>query len=292
MILFLIIFNLCFSQVEFNSPQNLGEIDNDKLSEISGIIPGMKNDNIFWVHNDSGGENVIFAFDRSGVDFAKISLEGSSNIDWEDIAAGYIEDDPYIFVGDIGDNEGIRDSIFIYYFIEPELNLDDSVSIKPKRLALSYPDSPQDSEILLFDNIEKSLLIVSKRKNNNDIYELKYPFEENTLTKIATINLGDNNNQLRWLTGGDISLDGSEILIKNYSEVYYWMRSDDEKLSETFNRTPLKIEEYRPLMEVQGEAICWDREGIDFYTVSEERLGVESKLLYFERKTGLVIVFF
>ena len=81
------------------------------VHEISGIICF---DGKLYGHNDSGGEPAIYEMDTtSGVITKTITLQGATNVDWEDIT----QDDSYVYVGDIGNNvSGNRTDLKIYRF--------------------------------------------------------------------------------------------------------------------------------------------------------------------------------
>src|SRR5690606_29355526 len=80
----------------------------------------------------------------------------------------------------------------------------------------------------------------------------------------------------------DISPDGSEILIKNYTQIYYWRRTGDETIEETLKKDPVNLPY---TTEPQGEAITFDRDGKGYYTLSEENNNKKPFLLFYARKT-------
>ena len=78
--------------------------------------------------------------------------------------------------------------------------------------------------------------------------------------------------------GGAISPSGREILLKTYDDIFYWERQQGELLSATLQREATAL----PYSgEPQGEAICWDKAGSGFYTLSE---GVKQPLYYYSRE--------
>jgi len=70
-----------------------------------------------------------------------------------------------------------------------------------------------------------------------------------------------------YFVGGDISADGSEILMKTYQKIYYWKRKSGSTVEQALSNKPQEIP-YNP--EPQGEAICWSWDNKSFYTLSEE----------------------
>ena len=86
------------------------------VKEISGIISF---DGKLYGHNDSGGQPAIYQMDTiSGAITKTITLQGATNVDWEDIT----QDDSYLYIGDIGNNEsGDRTDLKIYRFPKQDI---------------------------------------------------------------------------------------------------------------------------------------------------------------------------
>jgi len=274
---------------EFESETELGEIENNELDEISGIVASIKNTGIFWVINDSGGDNAVYAFNREGEHVAKLYLEGSINRDWEDIAIRRSTQE--IFVADIGDNNNIYETKYLYRFEEPYLNLDEIPivdTVNAFTISFQYPDGNYDAETLMHNPEFNDLFIVTKRKLGTSggedlVFRLPYP-QSTSETIIAeeagSITIPSYYNPLDQMyygaTGGEISNIGDEMVIKTYSNAYYWKREPDQIFNDVFTDVPIEIPY---IQEPQGEAICWDKYGTDYLTVSEEPLNYFSAVL-------------
>ena len=61
---------------------------------------------LFWGFNDSGGKNILYAFDRSGKIKMEIEIVNAGNDDWESIT----QDAKHIYIGDFGNNNGNRNN--------------------------------------------------------------------------------------------------------------------------------------------------------------------------------------
>ncbi len=86
-----------------------------QLKETSGLL---KIDDYFISFNDSGGKNTLLAFKEDDPENIKeIYIPGTVNIDWEDICM----DDNYLYIADIGNNFGSRDTLTIYRIRKDEL---------------------------------------------------------------------------------------------------------------------------------------------------------------------------
>lgn len=86
------------------------------VNEISGVICF---DGKLYGHNDSGGDPAVYEMDStSGVITKTITLQGATNVDWEDIT----QDDSYVYVGDMGNNvSGNRTDLKIYRFPKQDI---------------------------------------------------------------------------------------------------------------------------------------------------------------------------
>src|SRR5262245_1156570 len=100
----------------YGAPVHLTDLKNRSVNESSGIVASRRNSNLFWTHNDSGDGPFIYAFDRGGNHLGVWRVAGATARDWEDIAIGPgpTKDSPYVYIGDIGDNEKKRDEIVVY----------------------------------------------------------------------------------------------------------------------------------------------------------------------------------
>ena len=143
-----------------------------------------------------------------------------------------------------------------------------------ERIAFRYPNGRKDAETLMIDPLTRDIYVVSKWEKGVRVYRVPYPqatTDTMTLEYIATLGFSQ-------AVGGDISPSGLEILIKTYTAVYHWCRAPGQNLQDVFMDDPSRIQ-YS--MEPQGEAICWKANGMGYYTVSEELLGIPAHLYFY-----------
>ena len=273
---------------------DLGEIENDDIQEASGIVASLTNDNVIWTHNDSGDSNRIFAMNTQGKHLGEYFLNDSQNRDWEDIAIGPGPEEGlhYLYVGDIGDNFSENDIKHIYRVIEPKLNSSsnfNSIQLDGiESISFQYEDGNRDAETLIIDPLTKDIIIISKREATAvHIYSIPFPQDTDT---ILTANLimtkdfypNDNFATSQWIVGGDISHDGKEILVKSYTDIFYFSRTSNQSFYDALNNEEIK---FPYITEPQGEAICWDANLDGYYTLSEEADDANQPAhLYFYRK--------
>lgn len=252
-------------------------IENPILEEMSGMAFSKNHPDKFYTHTDSGGEAAVYVLDSLGDERGKITLEGVENRDWEDIAVGPGPGGKsYVYVGEIGDNLGVHQTVEVYRFPEPD-DLSKNITLTPEVLTFTYPEGARDAESLFVDPISGDLFVVSKRDKQNTLFRIKSTdFVKADVVAERLVQL-----PLTSVTAADISQDGSRILIKNYFKVYYWDRKAGETILEALSRSPKELP-YVP--EPQGEAIGFRPDGKAYYTISEKRFDIKPVLYFYPSK--------
>lgn len=267
---------------QFADPVQLAELATGTIEEASGLAASVVNKGLLWTLNDSGNGAEVFLIDTKVNIKLTCVLKGIDNRDWEDITVGPGPEPgvTYVYVGEIGDNFAQYSYKYIYRFREPSLkNQKDEVLIIDKFDVITFklPDAKKDTETLMIHPRTKDLFIVSKRESPVVVYRLKYP-QSVTDTLSADIIGKVNTSQI---VAGDFSQDGKEVLLKNYSNVFYWKLGNKESMEEVFKREP-KILPYKE--EPQGESITFAVDGSGYYTISEIVRGHKSFLSFYKRK--------
>lgn len=265
------------------SGQALGK---SNLIEASGIVISLANPGYLWTHEDKNNTNEIFLLDAmTGETVASYTLTGISNRDWEDIeiGPGPIDGVNYIYLGEVGDNDRVYRDYKIYRFEEPVFEeghrgkKNPIVNDEIHTIKFNYPENKRhDVETLLLDPWTKDLYLVTKRDFNSIIYVL--PFPQNTDQETDAILVGEF--PFTRAVGGNVSLDGREMLIKTYDFIMHWERGEDEDMVDMFVKTP-KLAPYNPA-EPQGEAICFDNNK-GYFTLSEFSNAIVPVLYHYER---------
>lgn len=283
-------------ELEYNVPSGLVRSDkfpdlaesrgNSDLVEVSGIVMSVANPGYLWAHEDSSNPNDVYLIDKStGETIASYELSGIFNRDWEDIEIGPGPElgTNYIYIGEVGDNNRVFRNYRIYRFKEPvfeEDHLGKRITIPNEEIetiTFTYPDQLRhDVETLLLDPWTKDLFLVTKRDFFSIIYVL--PFPQDVEEPMKAIKVGEFS--FTRATGGNISLDGKEMLIKTYDFILHWERNESENMVDMFKKIP-KLAPYNPT-EPQGEAICFD-ELKGYYTLSEFSNAIIPELYYYQR---------
>lgn len=268
---------------DFLPGKRLAELTNKKLKEVSGIAASVNNPGYIWAHNDSQNGTEVFLVDTHLKIALTCKLAGVENRDWEDIAVGPgpIDGKNYVYVGEIGDNDGKYRFKRVYRFEEPVLDeTTKSINVVSFDTIIFRLPKKKDTETLLIDPTNKNLYVVSKRENPVHLYELQYPYStRDTLNAKEVLSL-----PLTQIVSGDISPDGKQVLLKSYEFVYYWSNPSGKPLLELLKEKP---EEVPYEEEPQGESITWATDGSGFYTLSEQNIAADTYLYFYERKNKL-----
>ena len=263
----------------FTESPLISPLNTDLLDEASGIEDSYQFPGHLWVHEDNGSRsNFIYLLSHQGIYLDRFELPVPIR-DWEDIAIGPgpETDKNYIYLGEIGDNLEQYSEYTIYRFEEPS-SLQQPIRTVDT-ISFTYDDGKSyDAETLLLNPTTKDLYIITKRQFNVRVYKLAYPqstTSRNTATFLFTLSYP-------FLTGGDISKDGKEILLKNYDAIYYWKVKTGETIEQALRR-PRDIAPFY-MREKQGEAICFDKEQNGFFSLSERGGAPERASLFYYQK--------
>ena len=146
-----------------------------ELVEASGLAVSRRHPDLLWALNDSGNKPLLFALDVSGGDLGQVTLVGTKNRDWEDLASFTWRGEPWLLVADVGDNRGQRDRVVLHALPEPQADDQGRFSgeVKPAwSLTFTYPDGPRDCEAVAVDEAAGRILLLSKRRNPPMLYSL------------------------------------------------------------------------------------------------------------------------
>ncbi len=260
----------------FEKGVSLGINKNGKLEEASGLVESANQPGYFWTINDSGNPADIFLIDKQAKTKKVFHLAGIKNRDWEDITIGTgpEENTSYLYIADIGDNVAVNTYKFIYRIKEPSLDDDNRINNVDK-LTIRLADTKRDSETLMFDPSTKNLYLVSKRESNVILYEIAFPYKADTIIakKVGTL-------PFTFINGGAISPNGKEVLLRNYTDIFYWKKKSNETIPELLKTKAIELPYDR---EPQGESIAWARDSTGYYTLSENAKGERGKLYFYKR---------
>lgn len=265
-----------------------GNVKNAQLTEISGLVASRTHPGVYWTHNDSGGKPEVFALTAEGANLGAYGLTGATATDWEDIAIGpkHGSTGSFIYVGDIGNNGALapivmgdpRDRVTIYRVPEPTATpkAPGTALGGVEKFDLLYPDVPVDAEAMLVDPISGDLVIISKSPVGLSRIlvapaAVMVNGAEITLQDLGTIFIVPVINPSStfpgtFVTGADISADGSLILVRTYQAVLAFERAKGQSVADALKAGSCDAPQ---TSETQGEAIAIAADGSRYITISE-----------------------
>ena len=262
----------------YSPPRGIAQLDDQRIDEASGIVASRRNQDLYYINNDSGDQPRVFLVDRVGKTRLTITLSGARHVDYEDIAIAPA-DKPGEFdvcVADIGDNEAKRNDLVIYRFAEVDAAAhDETVSVTPRAYRISYAGGPANAEALFVHPQTGNGYIVTKRDDGApaDVYELPAPWPLRGVTKlrkVAEVKVKGRSAFERLITAADISPDGRRIALRTYVWGWEWNAGPDDdgvEFARIFERSPQRI---MLAAEPQGEALCYNTDSRALVTVSEK----------------------
>ncbi len=246
------------------SPQSFIPEISDEVRESSGLL---LYHNLLWTFNDSGGENKLFGLSFSGEVEREVTVENATNVDWEDIA----QDDQNIYIGDFGNNNGVRKDLKIYKIRKNDVDsLDNVVATE---IGFSYKEqtefnhSPLDNsfDCEAITDFDGKLNIFTKDWINETTSVYQIPKTEGEYS----VSFTDTFNVNGLVTGADVSGDEKTLAMvgyKNYKPIV-WVFSGINK-SSFFGGKEIYME-LDDIFSAQTEGICF--KGNDSLLISCER---------------------
>jgi len=241
-----------------------GVVTSPDLVEASGLAASRTTPGVLWSHNDSRGTATVYAFTTTGEDLGSYEIPGAFALDWEDMSTGPGPDGEgfYLYVGDIGDNFGIRDGLIAVYRVPDAIPVNpDGGFSESTPFTYRYPDGTHNAEALFVDPVEPALYLVTKGRDEAFVFKgsLEPADGPADLEIVAILFLGAE------VSGADMSPDGTTLVLRGYETVWMWHRDTKMSVSDMLKSEPCKAPSPE---ERQGEAITFDAE-LSYWTTSE-----------------------
>lgn len=248
----------------------MGRVEVRELDETSGLVASRKNPDVLWMHND-GAAPRLYALNTKGKHVATLDVAVILT-DTEDIAIGPGPDKQrdYLYIGDIGDNEAQRKAIRVCRVPEPELDPAKRAHLRAtdfEEFLLKLPGGAEDCEALLVDPASGDVYIVTKEKKKGKIYMVpgKELREGETIPLKLVLNL-----KVKKISGGDISPDGTKILLRNESDGWLWHRQPSESIVDTLATQEAQEVQVRTQSQARnGESVGFSADSEGYFTISE-----------------------
>jgi hypothetical protein len=212
--------------------ERVGTFENRRIRESSGVAVSRQGGGYLWTHNDSDDGPVLYLTDLDGRDRGTVWLRGAGAVDWEDIAAGPCPGRPgsCLVVGDIGNNLGHREWVDLYVVVEPSTlrGPTDTVDVA-RHLRVRYPGGPRDTEALAVGRDGTVWLVPKTAAGSIEIFRVRATaFAGDTATAERVGDLGFRPVPIlgRVPTGAAISPDGARLVVRTYTELYFFAMDD------------------------------------------------------------------
>ena len=280
--IFLIFQLFCFSFVFSQAQQEGNSKHISKLEVIIHKIPKRINEssgliffrNKLWTHNDNGDGPYIYVIDTLGLNIDQIiTIKNARNIDWEEIS----QDDKYIFIGDFGNDYGLRNRLVIYRINKNLIPDTGNITIAADSIVFSYIDkpSPKTKKLVRSDfdceamvPYKNTIILFSKNRNAPDCNIYFVPAKPGTyeLSPVQTI-FPDGA-----ITAASLSFDKTKLILlgsKDHCPFLYLIDKFDP------NNISLKKSAYRYFSSRLG----YQAEGIAFVSANEAYISCEHNRL-------------
>jgi hypothetical protein len=178
-------------------------VDDARITESSGLAvdPAGK---LYWTVNDSGDRGVAYGIGLDG------TVQGTLNFraQPEDVEAVAVHEDQ-LYIADIGDNNGERDFVRLYFFTNPRAN---GLTVTYYAYDFRYPDGQHNAETLLVD--ESGRLFIVTKGQKAGIYEAPAKPEREGVNELEKVGSAPSN-----VTDGTFLPGGDRIALLTYNSV-------------------------------------------------------------------------
>tara|TARA_B100000809_G_scaffold127796_2_gene125933 strand:- start:12995 stop:14968 length:1974 start_codon:yes stop_codon:yes gene_type:complete len=257
-------------KVNYEVPQKVGKFKDDRINEASGMAFSYTTQDAFWVHNDSGDGPNLFLINKQGDLLSMGVISGATSSDWEDMSSFVLNGKAYLIIGDFGDNQRKRGEYRLYIIEEPmydpQQTSGNSYPIV-RTIKYQYDNGKQNCESVAVDVAQGKIILFGKSQDNNKrhVYEIPLSVAPGTVSlnakRIASLSTEST-------TAMDISKNGHRAVVLTYEDfAYEFIREEGETWQEAFNKPYSKIA--MPIGRAGEEAIAYDTNGLDIYTVRE-----------------------
>lgn len=184
-------------------------IKDPRITESSGLAASRQHPGIYWTHNDQDTGAYLYAVDSStGETVATITMTGVGTP--RDVEAISMGPDNQLYVGDIGDNDGVQwPYVWIYRLPEPKTLKDQT--IKATQYVVKYTDGTRDAESMVVHPKTGRVYIIDKHEDGGHLYEGPAelsPSGTNVFKPTVPVDM--------WATDAAFSPDGRTLAVRGY----------------------------------------------------------------------------
>lgn len=266
-------------------PAVLASVQPADLSEISGLVVSLRHADHFWVHNDSGADAQLALLQADGQLRARLTLKDAPHTDWEALALGPCppqlqipgESNACLWIGDIGDNDALRDHVHLIAVREPTVlpplgSADLTIAAKKgewKSVEVQYPGGPRNAEALALLPGGAALLFTKREDGQTEVFRaeaLQAMAEKDdkihalALGKLSLVAAGVQAGAALRVTAADFEPQSQRLAVRTYGSVQVF--ADALQFAAAPTLTAVQLPHWQGLLlpsppEPQGEALAW-----------------------------------
>ena len=261
-------------------PVRTGVFDHERIPEASGAAVSRRRGDLLWLVDDREGADALWAVETGGGIVATLTVTGMAAVNAEALASGPCapgDDEPCLYVGDIGDNARGRRHVRVLRVREPDLGRGTPPAATPEVIELRYPDSAHDAEALLVDAAGVPYLVTkapfdaaSGRTGATHLFAAP-GFRDGLLLDLGVVPLPEPDNPVvsllygNTVTGGDAA--PGRVLLRTYDQIVEFVAPAAGADLAGFPSWPhgRVTAPWQP----QAEAVTYAADGCGYYSISE-----------------------
>lgn len=278
-----------------------GAVTDRNIDESSGLAAARHPETLaqfpgagaLWTHNDSGDTPRLFLLSARGTLLAEYGVDVPFATDWEDMCSFEVDGQPYLLVGDVGDNGHKRPRLTLWLIPEPGFDPERRsafpLKMKPeRRIDIAFADGPWDCESVAFDPERREIVLITKVDPRRPpvgfagVYVLPLPPEAPPEATPEGSSSGWDDAggpivldratdlRLRIVTAADISPDGRRLVAATYGDAWQFVRGEEESWAEALARpgNPGVPIELGP--RGQSETVAFGGDGVTLWLTAEK----------------------
>lgn len=250
-----------------------------KIDNVSGMADSRSQPDNIWIVQGNGTPAVLTLLGHDGTIKGTLDVPRFSNRDWADLAIGPgpNQGTNYLYIADIGD-KNLQSIIYQIYRLPEPQTLQTAIT-QIERINFRYPDGPQDARAMFVDGSTGDIYVVTNRTPAAQLYRIAFPQNINEVAvaeALGAIPIGT------LVTGAATSPDGREIILRTSNQATYWKRTVGQSFDDAIQKSNSRP---APLVaEPGGEAICFDKDGSGYFTISQKTTTDAVNLYYFGKQ--------
>ena len=268
----------CGRCAAYAAPAQTGTVGPSELNALSGLAVSRLQPDIVLTHNDHD-RAVVYALDLQGREHARITLDGATATDIEDIAIGPCGAQTCVYLGDVGDNNAQRSEYAVLRFSLPMVPASAgqaAMTVPFERFRFTYEDGSHNAEGLMVGP-DGVVYVVTKlapgsggrvaATGPSSIYRLPSSMTTTSVaraTKIATLTVPASGELAASAAAAHPC--GTSFLLRTYDRVYEFVSPAGMGLEAAFTATPKVVAMPN---ETQSEGIDYRADGRGFVTSGE-----------------------